>query len=375
MVASRSLTLDDRLVLLPWLDLTEHTHDAPTLALSADKKGVVLPGVTVEEGDSVSMSYNKVPNSDFLSTYGFHDANRRNPNEEITIYAYSAMKATSQTHPCAQLAKVPSKGKIPKHLRQLPFVLTSKEAESGNLSEELLLCAAAATMPATSTIESWGSLGEVAKSKAKEALSGALMSTARKGGSVKDDAMLLEDATRRLKIAISYRMERKALMEKAAGQLGEGKVAPRLHLTLRQDLDKVGSEAKATTARWHEDLGDAMAAEQAWREALELDPTRVDVQTALGLVYMKTGRPVPAHDYFKTALDAMDYDSNPGGWARAACNLGDSKFGQGDLPGAMSVYESALKADGSLSNCKDNLVLARQAKAKADAKKNAKKEL
>ena len=50
MVASRSLTLEGRLVLIPWLDLTEHTHDAPRLGLSEDKKGLILSGMDFEEG-------------------------------------------------------------------------------------------------------------------------------------------------------------------------------------------------------------------------------------------------------------------------------------------------------------------------------------
>ena len=356
----------------------EHSFSAPPLRSSNDGASVSLPGGTFEPGDMVQMAYNLLPNSDFLATYGFHDAETPNPYDTLTIYTYTGMKrseyAERKQHPCSQLVKVTSKqwGHVPRHLSQLAFQITQQGIDKGAFPDELLLCAAAASMPGRArSLNSWSDLTSEIKAKAKAALAAALEAMLRSmETTVDDDITQLEDgATGRSKTAIQYRLTRKKLLNSAVSALGgsDGKKAPRLHLTSMQDLSKVKAEAAVVLAQWHDVLGEKQQAEKAWQEALSLDPTRVDVQSAMGLLFMAHAQPGQAREHFRRALDMISYEADKTAWAKAACNLADATASLGEAFSSMQLYKEALKADSSLESCQHNMNQAQASLTQAEA--------
>ena len=285
-----------------------------------------------------------------MATYGFHDAARPNPNEEVTIRAYSAMKppdAQRGLHPCGQLVKVAAKVvTVPKHLSQLAFHLSAAGVAKGGFSDDILACAAAASTPGRARpLGAWQDLSEVAKAKAKAALAAGLKGVLD-GMPTKldEDLSILEDgASGKLLTAVRYRVDRKKLLKAAIDALGGASVAkaPRLHLSFKQDLSRVKAEQAASLAQWHANLGEDARAAAAWREALDLDPKRIDAQTAMGLHLLQQGQAGQAKEHFMAALAMTDKGTNPGQWAKAACNLADATQQSGEAFLSVGLYQQA----------------------------------
>jgi len=82
---------------------------------------------------------------------------------------------------------------------------------------------------------------------------------------------------------------------------------------------------------------DLAAAEQAFRNALALDPKSAQAHFGLGNVLVRQGRLVPAEESYKAAL-ALDPNL-----AVAHANLGVVYYQMGDLKKAAQSYEAALR--------------------------------
>jgi len=220
-------------------------------------------------------------------------------------------------------------------------------------------------------IGEWPSLPEDTKTKAKAALASALHALLQSmPTSMEQDLTALEDgATGKLATAIRYRLDRKKLLAGAVQALG-GKPAakaPRLHLTFKHDLSRVQAEQAASLAQWHSSLGDDAAAEKAWREAVGLDPKRIDAQTAMGLIYLQQGHAGQAREHFTTALGMVDREREQRKWAKAACNLADATLQGGEAYLSVQLYRDALKADPNLESCQHNMNQAQASMTEAEA--------
>jgi len=358
--------------LVPWLDLAGHSHRTPLLR--PDDSGFRHQGQPVKAGESVTMGYTQAPSLDFLVTYGFVDESGENPNEAINILAYStAQPQRPGSHPCSQLARPPNGRDPPKHLQQLSFSLTMQDVSQEVFPPQLLLCAAAASIPPGKPLQPWEVLGEALQARARGALSAALSAMlGAHSSTMAEDDEVLDEAEGRLRVAVLYRYARKQILSRAVQALGkpDQTAARRLHLTSQHSQAKGEAEALTLRARWQEVVGNASAAEHAWRAAVEADPSRADALTSLGLVQLHTGRPALAMWTFRKARRLLSVETQPEAWARVSCNLGDAVMGTGKGLEATEIYQAALQADSSLEACRENLeraLRASQSEATVDA--------
>jgi tetratricopeptide (TPR) repeat protein len=96
---------------------------------------------------------------------------------------------------------------------------------------------------------------------------------------------------------------------------------------------------------------DPAAAEDAYRQALEIDPSMVDARLNLGRLLHETGRTMEAEAHYRLALESRPDDST------ALFNLGVALQDLGRPAEATEVYEKALESDPALADAHYNLAV------------------
>jgi DNA-binding transcriptional MerR regulator len=99
------------------------------------------------------------------------------------------------------------------------------------------------------------------------------------------------------------------------------------------------------------ELDDPPAAEEAYRQALEIDPTMVDARLNLGRLLHEAGRTVEAEGHYRSALETRPDDPT------ALFNLGVALQDLGRPSEAVEVYEKALEIDPALADAHYNLAV------------------
>jgi tetratricopeptide (TPR) repeat protein len=94
---------------------------------------------------------------------------------------------------------------------------------------------------------------------------------------------------------------------------------------------------------------DPAAAEEAYRQALEIDPAMADARLNLGRLLHEAGRTVEAEGHYRRALESRPDD------ATALFNLGVALQDLGRPADAAEVYEKALESDPELADAHYNL--------------------
>jgi tetratricopeptide (TPR) repeat protein len=96
---------------------------------------------------------------------------------------------------------------------------------------------------------------------------------------------------------------------------------------------------------------DAEAAMDAYRQALEIDPTMVDARLNLGRLLHEAGRTVEAEGHYRSALETRPDDPT------ALFNLGVALQDLGRPAEAAEIYEKALEIDPALADAHYNLAV------------------
>lgn len=96
---------------------------------------------------------------------------------------------------------------------------------------------------------------------------------------------------------------------------------------------------------------DPAAAEDAYRQALEIDPSMVDAQLNLGRLLHEAGRTVEAEGHYRRALETRPDDPT------ALFNLGVALQDLGRPAEAAEIYERALEIDPALADAHFNLAV------------------
>lgn len=96
---------------------------------------------------------------------------------------------------------------------------------------------------------------------------------------------------------------------------------------------------------------DPAAAEDAYRQALELDPSMVDARLNLGRLLHEAGRTIEAEGQYLRALESRPDDPT------ALFNLGVALQDLGRLAEAAEIYEKALEIDPALADAHYNLAV------------------
>lgn len=99
------------------------------------------------------------------------------------------------------------------------------------------------------------------------------------------------------------------------------------------------------------ELDDPAAAEDAYRQALEIDPTMVDARLNLGRLLHEAGRIVEAEGLYRSALETRPDDPT------ALFNLGVALQDLGRPAEAAEVYEKALEIAPALADAHYNLAV------------------
>ncbi|MES1244514.1 MAG: tetratricopeptide repeat protein [Acidobacteriota bacterium] len=99
------------------------------------------------------------------------------------------------------------------------------------------------------------------------------------------------------------------------------------------------------------ELDDSAAAMDAYRQALEIDPTMVDARLNLGRLLHEAGRTVEAEGHYRSTLETLPDDPT------ALFNLGVALQDLGRPAEAAEVYEKALEIDPALADAHFNLAL------------------
>lgn len=99
------------------------------------------------------------------------------------------------------------------------------------------------------------------------------------------------------------------------------------------------------------ELDDPPAAEEAYRQALEIDPTMVDARLNLGRLLHEAGRTVEAEGHYRSALETRPDDPT------ALFNLGVALQDLGRPSEAVEIYEKALEIDPALADAHYNLAV------------------
>lgn len=96
---------------------------------------------------------------------------------------------------------------------------------------------------------------------------------------------------------------------------------------------------------------DPAAAEDAYRQALEIDPTMVDARLNLGRLLHEAGRTLEAEGHYRNALETRPDDPT------ALFNLGVALQDLGRPGEAVEVYEKVLEIDPALADAHYNLAV------------------
>lgn len=99
------------------------------------------------------------------------------------------------------------------------------------------------------------------------------------------------------------------------------------------------------------ELDDPEAAMDAYRQALEIDPTMVDARLNLGRLLHEAGRTVEAEGHYRNALETRPDDPT------ALFNLGVAMQDLGRPAEAAEIYEKALEVDPDLADAHYNLAV------------------
>ena len=99
------------------------------------------------------------------------------------------------------------------------------------------------------------------------------------------------------------------------------------------------------------ELDDPAAAEDAYRQALEIDPTMVDARLNLGRLLHEAGRTVEAEGHYRSALETRPDDPT------ALFNLGVALQDLGRPAEAAEIYEKVLEIDPALADAHYNLAV------------------
>lgn len=99
------------------------------------------------------------------------------------------------------------------------------------------------------------------------------------------------------------------------------------------------------------ELDDPEAAMDAYRQALEIDPTMVDARLNLGRLLHEAGRTVEAEGHYRNALETRPDDPT------ALFNLGVALQDLGRPAEAAEIYEKALEVDPGLADAHYNLAV------------------
>jgi tetratricopeptide (TPR) repeat protein len=99
------------------------------------------------------------------------------------------------------------------------------------------------------------------------------------------------------------------------------------------------------------EMDDPAAAEDAYRQALEIDPTMVDARLNLGRLLHEAGRIVEAEGHYRSALETRPDDPT------ALFNLGVALQDLGRPAEAAEVYEKALEIAPALADAHFNLAV------------------
>ncbi len=113
------------------------------------------------------------------------------------------------------------------------------------------------------------------------------------------------------------------------------------------------AEAFATALEHHQ-AGQLPAAEQLYRQILEIEPRHADALHLLGFIYQQTGRPDVAGEYIKQAILLN------GQQAAYHHNLGDTYRARGQFADAVACYQQALTLNPDLCEALNNLGLSWQ---------------
>ncbi len=99
------------------------------------------------------------------------------------------------------------------------------------------------------------------------------------------------------------------------------------------------------------EIDDPEAAMDAYRQALEIDPTMVDARLNLGRLLHEAGRTVEAEGHYRNALETRPDDPT------ALFNLGVALQDLGRPAEAAEIYEKALEIDPALADAHYNLAV------------------
>lgn len=113
--------------------------------------------------------------------------------------------------------------------------------------------------------------------------------------------------------------------------------------------------------RLDEDEATLARAEQAYRRALQLDPSLANAVTNLGNVKFRMGDVEGAEKLYRQALQ-LDGDQ-----PEAAYNLGFLAYDRGDLEDAVAWFTKALEHDGAFADAHFNLAMAYQELGRPEA--------
>jgi tetratricopeptide (TPR) repeat protein len=119
-------------------------------------------------------------------------------------------------------------------------------------------------------------------------------------------------------------------------------------------------EAYLAGCRLDEEENTFDAAEEAYRNAIKLDPTLANALTNLGNLMFKRERLIEAEDLYRRALK-LDSDQ-----PEAHYNLGFLLFERREIPAAMESFQRALTSDPSFADAHFNLAMTLQELGRED---------
>jgi tetratricopeptide (TPR) repeat protein len=145
-------------------------------------------------------------------------------------------------------------------------------------------------------------------------------------------------------------------LAREAASLEEGRSQRVRQLAPVEEPEAVETTEEDNAEEWFDrgaelELDDPAAAEDAYRQALEIDPTMVDARLNLGRLLHEAGRTVEAEGHYRSALETRPDDPT------ALFNLGVALQDLGRPAEAAEIYEKVLEIDPALADAHYNLAV------------------
>lgn len=145
-------------------------------------------------------------------------------------------------------------------------------------------------------------------------------------------------------------------LAREAASLEEGRSQRARQLAPVEETEAVEATEEDNAEEWFDrgaelELDDPAAAEDAYRQALEIDPTMVDARLNLGRLLHEAGRTVEAEGHYRSALETRPDDPT------ALFNLGVALQDLGRPAEAAEIYEKVLEIDPALADAHYNLAV------------------